>query len=76
MTKYELVAHLADLSVIMDFHEKLGTIKNPFIMAEFRSAHDELAVLLEKEDETRKSAEDRHGSEERTDRKGGVHRRG
>lgn len=58
MTIEERVAHLANMTFVMDFHEKLGTTKNPFVVREFQRLHKELADELEKKEkdlETRKS---------------------
>jgi len=59
MDKYELSNYMANLTFIMDFHEKLGTTKNPFIVAEFEKLHGELVGKLQQENrnEARKSIE-------------------
>ena len=49
MTKIELAGYLADLSFIMDHHEKLGTTKNPVIVAEFVRCHEALVQLIKEE---------------------------
>ena len=51
MDKYELAGYLANLTFVMDFHEKLGTSKNPHIVKEFRKHHDLLTDKLRKENE-------------------------
>lgn len=53
MTSPEIIAFLSDITVILDYHEKMGTSKNPFIVAEFTHWHAELLKQLEKEHETR-----------------------
>ena len=46
MDKYELAGYLANLTFVMDFHEKLGTSKNPDMVKEFRKHHDLLTDKL------------------------------
>lgn len=59
MSIQDQVAHLANLTFIMDFHEKLGTTKNPLIVQEFERGHAELVKALEeKENETRNRKDD------------------
>lgn len=60
MTSSDILSTLASMSFLMDYHEKLGTIKNPLIVAEFTRLHAELLTILEKENEARTSA-DQHG---------------
>ena len=57
MDKYELAGYLANLTFVMDFHEKLGTVKNPCIVGEFHQHHTMLVekIQKEREDEARKS---------------------
>lgn len=58
MTIEERVAHLANMTFVMDFHEKLGTIKNAYLLREFNRQHQELVADLDKKEkdlETRKS---------------------
>lgn len=73
MNKQELVAHLANLTFIMDVHERLGTTKNKFLVAEFMGRQEELHTILEKEqeDEARKRKLD---DERRKDRPGAADR--
>lgn len=47
MNLEDKVNYLANLTFIMDFHEKLGTIKNPWIVKEFQKGHDEIVKELE-----------------------------
>ena len=46
MSLEDKINHLANMSIIMDFHEKLGTTKNKFIMREFQAIHDEVEQEL------------------------------
>lgn len=58
MDKYALAAHLANLTFVFDFHEKLGTMKNPALVREFSRAHEALVDKLveeEKDNEARRS---------------------
>ena len=51
MNKYELVAYLANLTFIFDFHERMGTTKNPLLLADFARHHALLLEALKKEQE-------------------------
>jgi len=53
-----MAAHLANLTFIMDFHDRLDTTKNPFVVAEFQAMHEEFVQQLEKDDEARKRDND------------------
>lgn len=66
MTKVELIAHLANMTLIMDHHENLGTVKNKFLRAEYVACEKELNDLFEKEekDAARKSPDQPHGRDE------------
>lgn len=57
----DCIAALASLTMVMDYHEKLGTTKNPLIVAEFIRLHEELLTTLEKENEARKRNQQPHG---------------
>ena len=58
MDKVKIAEYLNYLSGIMDFHEKLGTIKSMVIAEEYRRVHGDFVDILKKEqekrDETRK----------------------
>lgn len=72
MTKYDLTTHLANLTFIMDTHEKLGTTKNTALVNEFHYCHDDLVRTLEKDHEARKSADERKRlDEDRAGQQGG-----
>lgn len=67
MNKYELVAHLANLTFIFDHHEKLGTTKNKALIEDFQAYHNELITMVEKENEARKRQLESRRSETRID---------
>lgn len=59
-----LATHMANLTFVMDFHEKMGTSRNPTIGREFQRCHDRLIHLLEeKEDAARKSRDVNGGAQ-------------
>ena len=64
MTIQDDARFLADLIIIMDFHEDLGTTKNVEILAEFKRVHEQLVKGIQ--DETRARANRRSsGTQER-----------
>ena len=77
MASADLINTIASISFIMDHHEKLGTIKNPILVAEFIRLHAELLTTLEKENEARTRA-NQHGrsDQDRTSQSSGGPRSG
>lgn len=69
MTKVDLVAYLANITFIMDHHERLGTTKNKFLIAEFMARQGELHTMLQKEqeDEARNRKQQSQRNESRTE---------
>lgn len=63
----DLAAHLANLTFIMDHHEKLGTTKNLVLVREFQYCHQDLLDQLEKDHEARKRQDDKQRREDRAD---------
>lgn len=49
------VSHLANLTFLMDFHERLGTTKNKYLLAEFHKENEELEKELKEKHDARKS---------------------
>lgn len=67
----ELVQHLANLTFLMDFYEKMGAPKNKWVAAEFDAYNAELInKLKEVYDETGKRINDTKRTETRADIKG------
>lgn len=69
MDKIALVAHLANITFIMDYHQRLGTTVNPLIAVEFTEQEKVLHGILkqEQEDEARSRSEPIRKSEDRTE---------
>lgn len=68
MTIEDRVNHLANLTFLLDFHEKLGGTRNKWVLAEFAKLNEELITeLKEKHDETRRSPSHQQRPQEGTD---------
>lgn len=74
--KFELMAYLANMTFVMDAHEKIGTTKNLLIVNEFNFVHDDLLKLLEKDHEARKRNDDTKRAQDGAGESGGESRRG
>ena len=66
MTKYDLVEYMANLLMIFDHHESLGTTKSSVLLSEFEGAQKELIEMIQKEkdDEARKSQPQQRGGDQ------------
>lgn len=77
MTHEERISHLANLTFLLDFHEKLGGPRNKWVLAEFNHHNNELIEELKGlYDETGKRKQQPQRDEGRTDFSSGIPRGG
>lgn len=61
----DLANYLANLTILLEYYEKLGATRNRWVIAEFEAANAKfLEALKEKHDETRQSESRRLGRDE------------